>query len=109
MASSKDYLDYVLELLREVSGITYKKMMGEFMLYKDGVLFGGIYDNRFLIKKTKSLEESGLKEQIPYPSAKPMLLVDSEDPDEINDLIRTVINDLKNNIKISTDFIKFKQ
>ena len=109
MASSKDYLDYVLELLREVSGITYKKMMGEFMLYKDGVLFGGIYDNRFLIKKTKSLEESGLKEQIPYPSAKPMLLVDSEDPDEINDLIRTVINDLKNNIKISTDFMKFMQ
>lgn len=38
----------------------------------------GIYDNRFLIKKTKSLENSGLKEQIPYPSAKPMLLVDSE-------------------------------
>ena len=109
MASSKDYLDYVLELLREVSGITYKKMMGEFMLYKDGVLFGGIYDNRFLIKKTKSLEGSGLKEQIPYPSAKPMLLVDSEDSDEIAELIRTVINDLKNNIKISTDFMKFMQ
>ena len=95
MASSKDYLEYVLELLREVENVTYKKMMGEYMLYKEDILFGGVYDNRFLIKKTKSLENSGLKEQIPYPSAKPMLLVDNEDPDEIKELIALVINDLK--------------
>lgn len=95
MASSKDYLEYVLELLRETNDITYKKMMGEFMLYKDGILFGGVYDDRFLIKKTKSLENSGLKEQIPYPSAKPMLLIDSEDSDKINDLIKLAIDDLK--------------
>jgi len=95
MASSKDYLLYVLELLKGTNGITYKKMMGEFMLYKDGILFGGVYDDRFLIKKTKSLESSGFKEQIPYSSAKPMLLIDSEDPDEINDLIKLAINDLK--------------
>ena len=95
MASNKDYLEFVLELLREVRVITYKKMMGEYMLYKDGVLFGGIYDNRFLIKKTNSLESSGLKEQIPYPNAKAMLLVDSEDPDEIKDLVDKVINDLR--------------
>lgn len=95
MASSKDYLGYVLDLLREVNGVTYKKMMGEYMLYKDGILFGGVYDNRFLIKKTKSLENIGLKEQIPYQSAKPMLLVDSEDPDEIKVLILLVISDLK--------------
>ena len=94
MASSKDYLMFVLELLREVRGITYKKMMGEFMLYKDGVLFGGVYDDRFLIKKVKSLENSGLKEQIPYPGAKAMLLVDSEDPDEIKDLVMSVVKDL---------------
>ena len=92
MASSKDYLLYVLELLREIDGITY---MGEYMLYKDGVLFGGVYDNRFLIKKTKSLESSGLKEQIPYPSAKAMLLIDIEDPDGIKELVSLVINDLK--------------
>ncbi len=95
MASSKDYLEYVLELLREVESVTYKKMMGEYMLYKDGILFGGVYDNRFLIKKTKSLENSGLKEQIPYPSAKSMLLIDSEDPDEIKRLVLLAINDLK--------------
>lgn len=95
MASSKDYLDYVLELLREVESVTYKKMMGEYMLYKEDILFGGVYDNRFLIKKTKSLENSGLKEQIPYPSAKSMLLIDSENPDEIKRLVLLAMNDLK--------------
>jgi TfoX/Sxy family transcriptional regulator of competence genes len=95
MASSKDYLLYVLELLREIDGITYKRMMGEYMLYKDGILFGGIYDNIFLVKKTKSLENSGLKEHIPYPSAKSMLLIDSEDPDEIKRMVLLAINDLK--------------
>ena len=95
MASNKEYFDYVLELLRELKGITFKKMMGEFILYKDGVIFGGVYDNRFLIKKTASLVNSGLKEQIPYPNAKPMLLVDSEDPDEIKDLVLLIIKDLK--------------
>lgn len=94
MASNIDYLKYVLELLRETKNITYKKMMGEYMLYKDDILFGGVYDNRFLIKKTKSLENSGLKDQIPYPSAKPMLLVDSEDPDEIKELVGLVVKNL---------------
>lgn len=95
MASSNDYLTFVLELLREVRGISYKKMMGEFILYKDGTIFGGVYDNRFLIKKTPSIEDRGLKEQIPYPSAKVMLVVDSEDPDEIKELVTMVYQDLK--------------
>ena len=95
MASSVEYLNYVLELLREVRGITYKKMMGEYLLYKDDILFGGVYDNRFLIKKTESLIEYGFKEQIPYPSAKAMLLVDIEDPDEIKEYVIKAVNDLK--------------
>ena len=95
MASSLDYLTYVLDLLREVNGITYKKMMGEYMLYKDGVLFGGVYDDRFLIKKTKSLIDSELKEEIPYPGAKSMLLVDSENSDEIAELVISIYKDLK--------------
>ena len=94
MASNVDYLNFVLELLREVDGISYRKMMGEFILYRYGVIFGGVYDNRFLIKKTKSLEDSNLKEVIPYPHAKPMLLVDSEDEEEIKELITKVVNDL---------------
>ena len=95
MASSKDYLLYVLELLRGLSGITYKKMMGEFILYKDGVIFGGVYDNRFLIKKTPSLLDCGLKDQIPYPGAKEMLLIDSEDDELIAELVLKAYKDLK--------------
>ena len=94
MASSKEYLTYILDLLREIPGISYKKMMGEFLLYKDNILFGGIYDDRFLIKKTYSISNLGLKEMIPYPGAKPMLLIDSEDPEEIENLISSVIKDL---------------
>lgn len=95
MASSKEYLEYILELLREVNGISYKKMMGEYMLYKDGIIFGGVYDNRFLIKNSKALSDKRLKEQIPYPGSRPMLLVDSEDPEEIKEIVMTLINDLR--------------
>lgn len=94
MASTQDYLDYVLENLRNLDGITCKRMMGEYLLYYRGTLFGGVYDNRFLIKKTKSLEDKGLKEVIPYPGAKAMLLVDSESPGEIEELVLAVSADL---------------
>ena len=97
MASSKDYLDFVLELLRNMRGITYKKMMGEYVLYKDGIVFGGVYDDRFLIKKTKSSLKLGLKEVIPYPTSKGLLLLDSEDPDEIEEIVKNIIKDLKSN------------
>ncbi len=96
MPSDNEYLTYILELLREVDGITFKKMMGEFILYKNGTIFGGVYDNRFLVKKSKSLESSSLEEQIPYPGAKPMLLVDSENPNEIKDLVELLYKDLAN-------------
>ena len=94
MASNKDYLIYVLELLRELDGISYRKMMGEYILYHNGVVFGGIYDNRFLIKKTKSSSMLHLKEVIPYPSSKGLYLLDSEDPDEIKEIVINIINDL---------------
>ena len=95
MASSIDYLEYVLDLLRDIHGITYKKMMGEYILYKNGIVFGGIYDDRFLIKKTESVSKLGLKEVVPYPTSKGLYLVDSEDSEEIEKLINLVINDLK--------------
>ena len=91
MASSKEYLTYVLELLREVEGITYKKMMGEYILYKDGKIFGGVYDNRFLVKKVASLEKYHMKEQIPYPTAKAMLLIDVEDSEVIKNIIKNIV------------------
>ena len=70
-------------------------MMSEYILYKNEVIFGGIYDNRFLLKKTKSLENVGLIEQITYPGAKPMYLVESENVDEIKELVSLVVKDLK--------------
>ena len=95
MASSQDYLLYVNELLREVPSPTYKKMMGEYLLYSEGILFGGIYDNRFLLKKTASIASEGLREEIPYPGAKPMALVDVEDPREVARLVASVLEDLR--------------
>ena len=95
MASSKDYFEYVLELLREVRGISYRKMMGEYMLYKDGVIFGGVYDDRFLVKKIKGLEDRHFKEVIPYPNASPFYLVDVEDPDEIKDIVDILVKELR--------------
>ena len=95
MASNLDYLNFVLELLREVDGVTYRKMMGEFMLYRNGVIFGGVYDNRFLVKNTKVKEEYELAEAIPYPGGSPMLVVDSEDPDLIKEIVLATLKYLK--------------
>lgn len=95
MPSNKEYLDYVLDLLREVNGISYKKMMGEYILYKDNIVFGGIYDNRFLIKKCSYSESLNLKEIIPYPTSKGLYLVDIENPDEVKEIVLNLVKDLK--------------
>ena len=94
MASTKDYLEYVLDLLKEVDDITFKKMMGEYILYKDGTIFGGIYDNRFLVKISPKLDTYNFKKEIPYEGAKPMYLVDIEDSHEISDIVNHLISDL---------------
>ena len=94
MASSQEYLTYVLELLRELPSIACKRMMGEFMLYQDGVLFGGVYDNRFLVKQTKSMSGRNMAEQIPYPGARSMYLVDEESPDAVKELVLSIYKDL---------------
>ena len=95
MASSKDYLLYVLDFLRDVPNVSYKKMMGEYILYKDEVIFGGIYDNRFLVKKTPSSDAYHFKEVIPYPTSKGFYLVDIEDSNEIRELVLKIYNDLR--------------
>ncbi len=95
MACSKDYLEYVLDLLEKVNNISYRKMMGEYLLYSDGILFGGIYDDRFLIKKSPSLEYLSLSEEIPYDGAKPMYLIDSENKLEIAEIIDKLLDELK--------------
>ena len=77
MASSKEYLEYVLEQLSAVEGLRYRPMMGEYLIYCRGKLVGGVYDDRLLVKPTKSacaLLPDAPREE-PYPGGKPMLLV----------------------------------
>ncbi len=83
MATSKDYRDYIVEQLSMLDDITCKPMMGEYLLYYNGVLFGGIYDNRLLVKKARTNAYYKMQEQIPYPGAKPMYMVDNIDNREL--------------------------
>lgn len=97
MASTKDYLDFILEQLGGLEDITYRAMMGEYVLYFKGKVFGGIYDNRFLVKPVRSARAlmPNAPLELPYEGAKPMLLV--EDPDDaefLTELIKAMFSDL---------------
>ena len=83
MATSKEYKEFILEQLDLLDNITCKAMMGEFLLYYNDVLFGGIYDNRLLVKIVDTNKKYNMSEQIPYESAKPMYLVDDVDNKEL--------------------------
>lgn len=97
MASTKEYRDYILEQLSLVPEITCRPMMGEFLLYADGVLFGGIYDDRLLVKKTDGNAEFGMSEALPYEGAKKMYLVDEvDDKERLKEIIEETTRDLNN-------------
>ena len=93
MASSKEYLDFVMEQLSDVEGVTYKPMMGEYIIYCHGKIFGGVYDDRLLIKPLPAVREllPQAPAAVPYPGAKPMLLVeDLDDREFLTDLLRAI-------------------
>jgi TfoX/Sxy family transcriptional regulator of competence genes len=97
MASSKGYLDYILEQLSELDDVTYRAMMGEYIIYYRGKVVGGIYDDRFLVKPTKSAVAlmPDADEELPYEGAKRMLLVDNvEDRDFLRELIEAIYEEL---------------
>jgi TfoX/Sxy family transcriptional regulator of competence genes len=94
MASSPEYLEYVLELLSGVPEVTTRKMMGEYLLYARGKLFGGVYDDRFLVKVTDASRPALAMEEVPYDGASPMLVVDVEDPDAVAELIEAMLKEL---------------
>lgn len=81
MASSKEYLDFILEQLSQLEDITYKAMMGEYIIYYQSKIVGGIYDDRFLVKPVKSAIKlmPNAEYELPYEGAKEMLLVDDVD------------------------------
>ena len=85
MASSKEYLDYILEQLSDLEEISYRSMMGEYIIYYRGKIIGGIYDDRFLVKPVRSAIAlmPNEKYELPYDGAKEMLLVDDVDNKEL--------------------------
>ena len=96
MATTKDYKDFILEQLNLLDNITCKSMMGEYLLYYNGVLFGGIYDDRLLVKIVENNKKYNMQESISYEGAKPMYLVDDVDNQEIlKDIILDTYEDLK--------------
>ena len=97
MASSKEYLDFILEQLSNLDGITFKPMMGEYILYMRGKIIGGIYDDRFLVKPTESalgmMPDADM--ELPYEGAKEMLLVNNVDNREfLKELLTAMYDEL---------------
>ena len=97
MASTKEYLDFILEQLSELDEIAYKSMMGEYIIYYRGKIVGGIYDDRFLVKNVSAardkMPEADL--ELPYEGAKEMLLVDDVDNKEfLRELLEAMYDEL---------------
>ena len=100
MASTKAYLDFVLEQLAGLEAISYRPMMGEYVLYCDGKVVGGVYDDRLLLKPAKSalrlMREEGLeiRMELPYEGAKEMLVADVDRRELLCRIVRGIADDL---------------
>lgn len=97
MASSKEYLCFILEQLSDLDEISYRAMMGEFILYYKGKIVGGIYDDRLLVKPVKAAYDCMTEAELesPYPGAKEMLLVDNVDSkDYLTTLFEAMFDEL---------------
>jgi TfoX/Sxy family transcriptional regulator of competence genes len=97
MASSKEYLDFIMEQLSEAENVSYRAMMGEYIIYFRGKVAGGIYDDRFLVKPTASAVKMmpDARFELPYEGAKKMLLVDNVDDREfLKNLLEAMYDEL---------------
>ena len=97
MPSSKEYLEYVMDQLSGLQDVTYKAMMGEYIIYYRGKIVGGIYDDRFLVKPVKSAIEMmpDAEMEIPYEGAKTMILVDDvENRSFLTELLENMFDEL---------------
>ncbi len=96
MASDRYFLEYVLEQLSSLEDVSYRVMMGEYIIYYQGKVIGGIYDNRFLVKDTASSRRlmPEAEYQLPYEGAKKMLAADVDDRNLLVELIPAIAGDL---------------
>ena len=97
MATTKDYLQYILDQISDLENITYRQMMGEYILYYNWKIIWWIYDNRLLLKPTNKVKKliNNLEMQIPYPWAKEMIYVDNVDnSDYLMELINETYDEL---------------
>ena len=94
MSSSREYVEYVLDLLVDVPEVTTRKMMGEYLLYASGKLFGGVYDDRFLVKDTSASRAVLSTYDLPYDGASRMLLVDVENRETLADMVEGMLPEL---------------
>ena len=97
MASSKEYLEFILDQLSELSEISWRAMMGEYIIYDRGKVVGGIYDDRFLVKPTKTAAAMmpDADRELPYEGAKEMLLVDRvENREFLRELLEAMYDEL---------------
>lgn len=96
MATTSDYKNFILDELSLLNNVVCKPMMGEYLLYYNEILFGGIYDDRLLVKKTNSNKKYNMVEVIPYAGAKEMYLVHDVDNKEVlKDIVLDTCSDLK--------------
>ncbi len=103
MATTKTYCNFILEQINDLGDVDCRPMMGEYLLYCNHVLFGGIYDNRLLIKQTSGNRNFNLPMTIPYSGAKPMYLIeDLENRETLKLVISVTVNDLLNQKKSSS-------
>ena len=97
MSSSREYLDFILDQLSGLKEITFRQMMGEYIIYYRGKIVGGIYDDRFLVKPVKSAYEKipDASMEKPYPGAKEMILVSEiEDRGFLTELVQAIYDEL---------------
>ena len=96
MASTREYLDYILEQLSGLDDVRYRAMMGEYILYYRGKVIGGVYDNRLLLKPTPSaralLPDAPM--ELPYEGAKAMLLADADDRELLASVLTAMVDEL---------------
>ena len=95
MPSSKSYLDYVMDQLSGLDGVSWRPMMGEYIVYYKEKIVGGIYDDRFLVKPVKSAVAMlpSAPRELPYDGAKEMLLVDAVDDRQFLEELLTAMYD----------------